>query len=161
VRGVLTKLLIEGEGEEENKTEEPKIVPTPTQTTTQPGPAKKKRKVTRSTGDEDGDDRDYRPSLKKKKQRAELEVDASAAVPEEEDVDNPLPGYLDPITFEEVCKPAISPYGHVLGYQTWLKSLLQDPKNVCPITKQPLNKRDLVLLTWENIEQYRDKIIHL
>jgi hypothetical protein len=28
---------------------------------------------------------------------------------------NPLPGYIDPITLEEVVKPAISPYGHVMG----------------------------------------------
>ncbi len=36
---------------------------------------------------------------------------------EKEDVnlDNPLPGFLDPITLEEVVKPAISRYGHVMG----------------------------------------------
>jgi hypothetical protein len=28
---------------------------------------------------------------------------------------NPLPGYIDPITLEEVVKPAISPHGHVMG----------------------------------------------
>ena len=28
---------------------------------------------------------------------------------------NPLPGFLDPITLEEVVRPAISPYGHVMG----------------------------------------------
>ena len=28
---------------------------------------------------------------------------------------NPLPGFLDPITLDEVAKPAISPYGHVMG----------------------------------------------
>jgi len=30
--------------------------------------------------------------------------------------ENPLPGFTDPITLEEVVKPAISPYGHVMGY---------------------------------------------
>ena len=28
---------------------------------------------------------------------------------------NPLPGFIDPITLEEVIKPAISKYGHVMG----------------------------------------------
>lgn len=31
-------------------------------------------------------------------------------------VDCPLPGFLDPITLEQVVKPAISKYGHVIGY---------------------------------------------
>jgi hypothetical protein len=59
--------------------------------------------------------------------------------------------------------------------------LTQEPRNTCPFTKQPvrpesncffffeavltrdeqIHKRDLVLLTWDNIEQYRDKIIDL
>jgi hypothetical protein len=33
----------------------------------------------------------------------------------EKQYDNPLPGYIDPITLEEVVQPAISPYGHVMG----------------------------------------------
>lgn len=67
----------------------------------------------------------------------------------------PLPGFLDPITQEEVEQPTISPYGHVAGYKTWLKILSQEPKNVCPFTKQPLYKRDLVKLTFDNIDKYR------
>lgn len=35
------------------------------------------------------------------------------------DVSNPLPGFVDPITLDEVVKPAISKYGHVMGYVTW------------------------------------------
>lgn len=34
---------------------------------------------------------------------------------EESDPTNPLPGFVDPITLEEVVKPAISTYGHVMG----------------------------------------------
>lgn len=34
---------------------------------------------------------------------------------EENQYDNPLPGFLDPITLEEVVRPAISKYGHVMG----------------------------------------------
>lgn len=33
----------------------------------------------------------------------------------EEMDDNPLPGFIDPITLDEVVKPAISKYGHVMG----------------------------------------------
>ncbi|ORX83354.1 hypothetical protein BCR32DRAFT_267018 [Anaeromyces robustus] len=74
--------------------------------------------------------------------------------------ENPLPGFTDPITLEEVVKPAISPYGHVMGYDSWVRCLNNpDCKNKCPITKKPLTKRELVILTFENIDQYRDKII--
>ncbi len=48
------------------------------------------------------------------------------AVLDEEDADadvarleNPLPGFIDPITLEEVEMPAISPSGHVMGYKNW------------------------------------------
>ena len=40
------------------------------------------------------------------------------------------------MTYEEVVKPAISPYGHVLGYDTWIRVLNREPKNTCPFTKQ-------------------------
>ncbi|CAG8735272.1 12437_t:CDS:2, partial [Cetraspora pellucida] len=70
--------------------------------------------------------------------------------------ENPLPGFIDPITLEEVVKPAISPYGHVMGYDSWVRCLSSEPKkNICPLTKKPLTKRELVILTMDNIEQYR------
>lgn len=73
--------------------------------------------------------------------------------------ENPLPGFIDPITKTEVIRPAISPYGHVLSYDTWLKCLLNgDRKNTCPLTNQPLHKRQLIFLTKDNIEAYLDKI---
>lgn len=73
--------------------------------------------------------------------------------------ENPLSGFIDAITQVEVVRPAISPYGHVLSYDTWLKCLLNgDRKNTCPLTNQPLHKRQLIFLTFENIEMYRDKI---
>ena len=73
--------------------------------------------------------------------------------------ENPLPGFIDAITKTEVVRPAISPYGHVLSYDTWLKCLLNgDRKNTCPLTNQPLHKRQLIFLTHENIGMYRDKI---
>ncbi|KAF8937967.1 hypothetical protein EDD21DRAFT_403641 [Dissophora ornata] len=84
---------------------------------------------------------------------------------DEEDIDamNPLPGFIDPITLEVVEKPAISKYGHVMGYDSWIRCLLQEgsTKNICPLTKKPLTKRDLTVLTFENIEEYRDKIVNM
>ena len=73
--------------------------------------------------------------------------------------ENPLPDFIDAITQTEVIRPAISPYGHVLSYDTWLKCLLNgDRKNTCPLTNQPLHKRQLIFLTVENVEMYRDRI---
>lgn len=42
------------------------------------------------------------------------------------DADNPLPGFIDPITLEPVATPAISPWGHVMGSATW---------KVCPLAR--------------------------
>ena len=36
------------------------------------------------------------------------------------DTENPLPEYTDPITGTTIVNPYISPYGHVLGYSTWV-----------------------------------------
>ncbi|KAF9116625.1 hypothetical protein BGX27_001035 [Mortierella sp. AM989] len=84
---------------------------------------------------------------------------------EEDDTDalNPLPGFIDPITLEVVEKPAISKYGHVMGYDSWIRCLLQEgsTKNICPLTKKPLTKRDLTILTFENIDEFRDKIVNM
>ena len=35
------------------------------------------------------------------------------------DENNPIPGWIDPITLEPCANPAISPYGHVMGMATW------------------------------------------
>ncbi|KAG0172732.1 hypothetical protein DFQ28_007439 [Apophysomyces sp. BC1034] len=82
---------------------------------------------------------------------------------DESNVDNPLPGFVDPITLDEVIKPAISKYGHVMGYDSWVRCLTnwEGKKNICPLTKNPMTKRDLVVLTHENIEEYRSQIINL
>ncbi|KAJ3066873.1 hypothetical protein HDU99_003706, partial [Rhizoclosmatium hyalinum] len=68
------------------------------------------------------------------------------------DENNPLPGMIDPITLENIVRPAISPYGHVVGYDTWVSCL---GNRMCPFTKKPLSRRELVMLTWDNIEEYR------
>ncbi|KAK8813159.1 hypothetical protein WA158_002751 [Blastocystis sp. Blastoise] len=71
-----------------------------------------------------------------------------------------LPGFIDPVTMEEIEQPAISPYGHVMGYYSWMKILNQNPKNTCPYTKQKLTRRMLVKLDEDNIEEYRNKILN-
>lgn len=115
---------------------------------------KKKRK--RKSGNSSDDDDEYcvSPSTKEKieKEVEEYQLMRSKA--------NPLPGFIDAITNEEVVDPAMSPSGRVLSYSTWVKVLSQEPKNTCPFTKQPLKKRDLIHLTWENIDHYRSMIIH-
>ncbi|OBZ81354.1 hypothetical protein A0J61_10597, partial [Choanephora cucurbitarum] len=75
----------------------------------------------------------------------------------------PLPGFIDPITLEQIIKPAISKYGHVMGYDSWIRCLnnWEGQRNICPLTKKPLTKRDLVVLTFENIEEYRNQIVNI
>jgi hypothetical protein len=36
-----------------------------------------------------------------------------------DDPENPLPGFIDPITLQPVVTPTISPLGHVMGLATW------------------------------------------
>ncbi|KAF0384656.1 Homeodomain-like DNA binding domain-containing transcription factor [Gigaspora margarita] len=144
--------------------------------TTRSTPAKKKRKTGKKRGyasDDDDDDLDYDDSgsyiLKSwnttKRTRAQASSSKGPQVLDYEmdeiEDENPLPGFIDPITLEEVVKPAISPYGHVMGYDSWVRCLSSEPKkNICPLTKKPLTKRELVILTMDNIEQYRSKIVN-
>ncbi|PRP85125.1 hypothetical protein PROFUN_07196 [Planoprotostelium fungivorum] len=113
------------------------------------GKKKSKKKSNDDDEDEemvDSDDDDYRPA---RSSREEEVHDPSKH--------NPLPGFVDHITLEEVIKPAISPYGHVLSYSTWI-DCLKNSGGKCPITKNPLKPRELTVLTWENIEEHRSKI---
>lgn len=73
------------------------------------------------------------------------------------DSDNPLPDFMDPITLEPVIRPAISPYGHVMGAATW-KAVLAE-QGVCPFTKKPLRWEQCRVLTKANIEAFKDSII--
>jgi hypothetical protein len=71
-------------------------------------------------------------------------------------LENPLKGAVDSITQEEIRVPAICPDGYVLDYETWTKCLRRDP--VHPFTRTDLSRRQLTVLTKDNIAQYRDKI---
>ncbi|KAK2075880.1 hypothetical protein QBZ16_001622 [Prototheca wickerhamii] len=80
------------------------------------------------------------------------------------DEDNPLPDLLDPITLEPVARPAISPYGHVMGMATWKVKrdrggAVLAERSCCPFTKQPLTWEQCKVLTKNNIHLYRDRII--
>ncbi|BDA48275.1 probable lysine-specific demethylase JMJ16 at C-terminar half [Coccomyxa sp. Obi] len=72
------------------------------------------------------------------------------------DAENPLPGFIDPITLEPVVTPAISAHGHVMGLATW-KAVLAE-SGMCPFTKTPMRWEACTVLTHSNIERYKDRI---
>lgn len=41
-----------------------------------------------------------------------------------------------------------------------MRCLQREPKNTCPFTKKKLTRRELVILTPENVDEYRGKIVH-
>lgn len=70
---------------------------------------------------------------------------------------NPLKGYLDPITNLEFHRPMICPYGYVLDYNTWWNRLQQyhlHPYQDVPFTTM----QSLTDLTVKNYDEYKDKI---
>eukprot|EP01084_Bolivina_argentea_P154951 270076_1 len=73
-----------------------------------------------------------------------------------------LNNFLDVMTGSPIKQPAISPSGHVLGYESWTKILrMSSCKNLCPFTKQPLTRRSLIKLTNDNYQNYKNKIADL
>jgi hypothetical protein len=96
-------------------------------------------------------------------EHSEDEVDDYLVVDESqlEGKDFLLGDFKDAMTLKPMLQPAISPYGHVLDYLTWLRILRQNPVNTCPFTKQRVTRRALVKLTKENLEAYRDKIVEV
>ena len=62
----------------------------------------------------------------------------------------------DFITGEPIKVPAISPDGTVLDYNTWLKILTTTKQD--PFTLRHINKRQIVILTKENYDEYKDHI---
>jgi hypothetical protein len=71
--------------------------------------------------DEDGDDEEYRPHGGGSRRRDSDEDEENNGP----DPNNPLPGFIDAITLEEVVKPAISPYGHVMSYVNLINNSYQ------------------------------------
>lgn len=74
--------------------------------------------------------------------------------------ENPLPDYSDPITLQPIVVPAVSPYGHVAGYYTWIQAL-KETDGICPFTKLPLSVESLIKLNKRNYHIYKDYIIEL
>jgi len=72
-----------------------------------------------------------------------------------------MPKFTDPFTKCLITSPAISPYGHVCEYDMWTK-VLRTPgaKDICPFTRKPVTRRQLVKLTPENIDEYKSKVIN-
>lgn len=73
--------------------------------------------------------------------------------------ENPLIGAVDTLTREKIRVPALSPDGYLLDYNTWLKIIAETGCD--PYTTNHLTKRSLVILNYDNIEEYRDKIKNL
>jgi len=86
---------------------------------------------------------------------------ATTAVVQEAHASCAIPKFIDPLTHSKIKTPAISPYGHVCEYETWTK-VLRTPgaKNICPFTRKPLTRRQLVKLSPENFKQFQGKIIN-
>jgi hypothetical protein len=72
---------------------------------------------------------------------------------------NPIPGATDALTGEKIRVPTVSPDGYVLDYNSWIKTIANECVN--PFTTNPVKKRDLVILTHENWDEYKDQIKNL
>ncbi|OHS94930.1 hypothetical protein TRFO_38905 [Tritrichomonas foetus] len=72
---------------------------------------------------------------------------------------NPIPGCVDQLTMKPMSMPALSPDGYVLDYETWMKVL--NEKKMNPFTRNRIkSKRELVILTIDNYDNYKDKIVN-
>ena len=129
--------------------------------------AKKKAKAeAKAARDAEKEDKTFRSSCKfdtiRRSGRANgtKKYSDGDASEDEEDLGPVLPGFMDPLTRMPIEEPAISPYGHVCGYDVWCKILRQEgTKDTCPFTRQPLKRRQLVILTHDNILEYREKMV--
>lgn len=120
--------------------------------------AKRKRRGGRKAADDDDEiltDFEWKPSVSYYSTKRLRGINPAQHGP----VINPLPGFRDPITLEDAVMPAISPSGHVMGHDTWRQCLFERGK--CPFTNKELSLRDLVLLTPDNIDEYRGRIVNL
>merc|ERR1712130_867999 len=129
---------------------------------------KNKRKRKKNNDDSDEDWNASNKNKKKRRKRMKNDDDDDAfhctvnVAEKNEDADNPMPEFVDIMTGIGVIKPAISPYGHVLGYDTWCKILRTSKhKNLCPFTLQKMTRRSLVKLTKTNYDEYKDKVVNI
>ena len=106
--------------------------------------------------EESDNDRLQAKSRKRKQKENPLKKRRKVAI--EKDPKDYLLKIKDPITKEFMEKPAISPYGHVLEYSSWMNMLKKKPE-ICPFTNKKLTRRDLIKLTKENLKDFKDKIV--
>merc|ERR1711902_196749 len=119
-------------------------------------PPQKKRKISPKKK-ADKLDKKSKKSKKKKKKKDKKEEEIEAGP-----LNEVLGDMVDIMTGEALQTPAISPYGHVMEYNSWC-SVLRNPKtkNKCPFTKQKMTRRSLVKLDADNIAEYKDKIVNI
>ncbi|EAX88286.1 hypothetical protein TVAG_132910 [Trichomonas vaginalis G3] len=70
---------------------------------------------------------------------------------------NPIPNWTDPLTGEIMKAPAVSPDLTLLDYNTWLQTIKQTHED--PFTKKPITKRQITVLSKENWDEFKDRII--
>merc|ERR1711933_189994 len=118
-------------------------------------PPQKKRKISPKKKADKQDKKSKKSKKKKKKAKKEEKVEAGP-------LSEVLGDMVDIMTGEALQTPAISPYGHVMEYNSWC-SVLRNPKtkNKCPFTKQKMTRRSLVKLDADNIAEYKDKIVNI
>eukprot|EP00483_Globobulimina_turgida_P010583 UN10604 len=105
---------------------------------------------------------------KKKRKITSKNTNTTTKMDEDEDDEDEGPlslvlgDMVDIMTGDKLLVPAISPYGHVMEYNSWC-SILRNirTKNKCPFTQQKLTRRSLVKLDENNIQQYKDKIVNI
>merc|ERR1712154_666579 len=110
---------------------------------------------------EDGQS-EIEPPAKKRKMKGKKGKNKNKKEKEEKEKDLILGEMTDIMTGDTMKRPAISPYGHVMEYDSWC-SILRNAKtkNQCPFTKKKLTRRSLVKLDENNIEEYKDKIVNI
>ena len=73
---------------------------------------------------------------------------------------NPLKGYCDPLTGQPFTRPLMCQDYYVLNDKTWLKQINEHHEH--PYTRKHLGSiRNLIEITTENFDQYKDKIVNL
>jgi hypothetical protein len=77
-----------------------------------------------------------------------------------ENPNNPLPGVPDPLTQKPMIYPMVCPEFYVLDKNTWTKRI-SDSHTHPYLNTHMVSKRDLIPLTIDNFNYYRDKLRNL
>merc|ERR1712130_331323 len=104
----------------------------------------------------------FRQKRKNPKKRRRKKAKKEEVEEENGPLNEVLGDMVDIMTGDKLVQPAISPYGHVMEYNSWC-SVLRNArtKNKCPFTKKKLTRRSLIKLNEENIDEYKDKIVNI